>query len=369
MLKRLFLGCLIFWRLSLGLYAQNYLGDSYEPDSQAKPIPIQLGSWVSRALHGDDKDWFTLRPVSNGMIIAETIGDTDTVITLYKGNEEMASNDDNGDDINARLEYPVTSGVGYTICVSGFDETETGPYRFRATLEPIRDMGEPNDTPSQATPFTPGHKITAYFLDPDDVDWYRYTVPSTGTLVVYTEGNLDTLIIMYDSNDTVIAEDDDGGDGSNARVSARVSPGTVFIRVSSFDGQLGKYRLQGLLYEPAQPDRFENDAAKALAKDISPGASQERNFTDSSDEDWVRLRTAKLGTYDIYVKPADTKLDTFLELYSADDELIDVNDDWEDELHSRIRLELKPGTYYIRVTTISSDPLSNSAYVLSVTSR
>jgi hypothetical protein len=209
----------------------------------------------------------------------------------------------------------------------------------------------------------------AYFLDPDDVDWYRYTVPSAGTLVVYTEGSVDTLITMYDARNTLIAEDDDSGDNDNARVSARVTPGTVFIRVSSFDGQLGRYTLKGSLFEQAKPDRFENDDTKELAKDISVGASQERNFTDSSDEDWVRLRITQRGTYDIYVKAADSNLDTFLELYDAKDDLVDVNDDGEDELNARLRLELNPGIYYIKVTTINSDPINNSAYILSVTIR
>ncbi|WP_010253051.1 pre-peptidase C-terminal domain-containing protein [Treponema primitia] len=360
--------------LSFNLYAQNYAGDSYEPDSEAKPVPIQLGTWVSRALHAGDGDWFSIRPASDGLLIAETSGDTDTIITLYRRNEIIAQNDDNGDDINALLAYPVQSGVGYTICVEGYDESEIGPYRFRVSMEPIRDSGEPNDVPSQATPFSPGSPRTAYFLDPDDVDWYRYTVPSSGTLVVYTEGIIDTLITIYDAADNLLAEDDDSGENSNARASARVSPGTVFIRVSAYDGQLGKYTLQALLYEPAKPDRFENDDTKELAKDISVGASQERNFTDASDEDWVRLRITQRGIYDIYAKAADNTLDTYLELYNANDELIDANDDWTGDvregdiaLNARLWLELNPGTYYIKVSTLSSDPIVISAYVLSVT--
>jgi hypothetical protein len=377
MINRLLLGCFVFWLPCFSLYAQNYAGDPHEPDTQEKPVPVQLGTWVSRALHPGDADWFTLRPASSGLLIAETSGDTDTIITLYKGNDRVAQNDDNGDDVNGRLEYPVQSGVGYTICVEGYDETEAGPYRFMVSFEPIRDTGEPNNVPSQATPFSPGssretsrnNRLTAYFLDPDDVDWYRYTVPATGTLVVYTEGIMDTIITMYDSKDNLIAEDDDSGDNDNARASARVTPGTVFIRVSSYDGQLGKYTLQGLLFEPAKADRFENDDTKELAKDISVGASQERNFTDASDEDWARLRITQRGIYDIYAKGEDGALDTFLELYDAGDELVDVNDDWENELNARLRLELKPGTYYIKATTINTDPIDNSAYVLSVTAR
>jgi hypothetical protein len=324
---------------------------------------------MSRALHREDKDWFTIRPASPGILIAETGGDTDTIITLYRGNDVIAQNDDNMGDVTSLIEYPVTSGVDYTICVEGYDESETGPYRFVVSFEAIRDAGEPNDVPSQATPFSPGSAISAYFLTPYDLDWYRYMVPSPGILAIHTEGTVDTIITMYDSNDSLLAEDDDSGENANASVSAKVTPGMVFIRVSSYDGQLGKYTLKGLLYEPATPDRFENDDTAAGARDITPGSSQERNFTDASDEDWVRLRITRRGTYDIFAQAADDRLDTYLELYDSNDDLVDANDDWDEGWNARLRLEIEPGTYYIKVTTLSSNPIDNSAYVLSVTAR
>jgi hypothetical protein len=256
--------------------------------------------------------------------------------------------------------------VDYTLCVEGYDDDEAGPYRFMVSFESIRDVGEPNNVVSQATSFRPDSRITGYFLDQDDVDWYRVTVAAAGSLKVYTEGTMDTIILMYDANNELIAEDDDSGDNGNALVSAGVTPGTVFVRVSSYDGQLGRYTLRGLLFESAAPDRFEPDDTRALARDIAAGASQERNFTNSSDEDWARLRITQRGNYDIFAEAADDGLDTFLELYDSEENLVDANDDWGAGLDARLRLELAPGTYYIRASTISSDPLENSDYVLSV---
>jgi hypothetical protein len=352
--------------LGFGLFAQNSGDDPYEPDSREKPVAIQMGTWFSRSLHRGDQDWFALRPVSAGLLTAVTGGDTDTVITLCRGTEAVAQNDDNGDDITSLLEYPVQPGVDYVLCVEGYDEDEAGPYRFMASFESIRDAGEPNNSVSEATPFKPDSRLTGYLLDPDDVDWYSVAVAAEGALMVYTEGTVDTIILMYDAGNNLIAEDDDSGDSENALVSAGVAPGTVFIRVSSYDGQVGKYTLRGLFFEPAAPDRFEQDDARALAKDIAVGASQERNFTDPSDEDWARLRITQRGTYDIFAEAAEGALDTFLELYNAGDELIDANDDWMDGLNARLRLELNPGTYYIKARAVDMDPLANSDYVLSV---
>jgi hypothetical protein len=358
--------CVVFACLGSGLFAQNSGDDPYEPDSRERPVAVQMGTWFSRSLHRGDADWFVLRPVSTGLLIAVTGGDTDTVVTLYRRNEAVAQNDDNGSDITSLLEYPVQSGVDYLLCVEGYDDDEAGPYRFMVSFESIRDAGEPNNVVSQATSFRPESQITGYLLDPDDVDWYRVPVAVAGTLRIYTEGTMDTVLLMYDANEELLAENDDSGDNGNALVSARVTPGTVFVMVSSYDGQLGRYTLRGLLFETATPDRFEPDDTPALAKDLAVGASQERNFTDSSDEDWARLRIAQRGTYDIVAEAAEDSLDTFLELYDAEENLVDANDDWDDGSDARLRLELDPGTYYIKASTISSDPLENSDYVLRV---
>jgi hypothetical protein len=357
--------------LGFGLFAQTSGDDPYEPDSRERPVAVQLGTWFSRSLHRGDQDWFVLRPASSGLLIAVTGGDTDTVLTLYLDGEAMAQNDDyndEGDDFTSHLEYPVQAGMGYVFCVEGFEEDETGPYQFMVSFESIRDSGEPNNIISDATLFKPGNRITGYFLDPDDEDWYRVMVATAGALVVYTEGAMDTMILMYDLENNLLAAEDDGGDNLNAMVSARVRAGPVFIKVISLDGQLGKYTLRGLFFEPPEPDRFEPDDTMALAKDIGVGSSQERNFTDFFDEDWARLRITQRGTYDILAQAAEGPLDTFLELYDAGERLLEANDDWEEGADdARLRLELDPGTYYIKVRPIDMDPLKNSAYVLSVT--
>jgi hypothetical protein len=365
-MKRTVLAGALFACLISGLFAQSNGNDAYEPDSRDKPVAVQMGIWYSRTLHQGDQDWFALRPASTGLLIAVTGGDTDTVITLYRGDEIEAQNDDNGDDVASLLEYPVLAGTDYVLCVEGYDEDEAGPYRFMVSFESIRDPGEPNDTISQATAFSPGSRISAYFLDPDDEDWYRVAIAKAGALTVYTEGAMDTVILMYDGGNKLIAEDDDSGEGGNAKVSARVAPGTVFIRVSAYDGQLGRYTLRGLFFEPPEPDRFEQDNSRILAQNIGVGESQERNFTDSSDEDWARLRITQRGTYVILAEAEDSALDTFLELYDLAGKLVDANDDWNEGLDARLRLDLDPGLYYIKATTLNDDPIANSNYVLSV---
>jgi len=85
-------------------------------------------------------------------------------------------------------------------------------------------------TQSQITAISPGEQIFAV-----DTAYYKVTVPST-TLVVYTEGDADTQVAIYNSSAKTIAEDDDSGDDYNARISVQVPAGTYYIRVDFYGG-------------------------------------------------------------------------------------------------------------------------------------
>ena len=63
----------------------------------------------------------------------------------------------------------------------------------------------------------------------------------SGTLTVYTTGSTDTYGFIFDSSGNVLAENDDGGEGWNFRVSASVSAGTYYIQVGGFE--TGDYTL------------------------------------------------------------------------------------------------------------------------------
>jgi hypothetical protein len=355
----------------LCVYAQDVLPDTYEPDSRTKRVVVQIGSWVSRTLTLSDEDWFVITPSSQGLLTAETAGDTDTIMELYDGVSRVAENDDYGSGSNSRIEYPVEPGVAYTVMVRGYDKDVSGSYRFRASLEPIpEDRAEPNDTRVQATSLTLGVSVTGYFLSPRDTDWYCLTIPAEGGLFsVHTRGAIDTILELYDSRENLIAEDDDSGDNENAWLDAVVQAGTVYIKASAYEGQIGRYTLHTELRETPPMDRFEDDNSIAASKDIQIGASQDRNFTTASDEDWVRLRITRQSTYEIRAQAEDGILDTYLELYDQNEELIAKDDDSGDNYDACITTPLSPGVYYILVTTIDSGHLDNNSYTLSVTSK
>jgi hypothetical protein len=229
------------------------------------------------------------------------------------------------------------------------------------------DTAEPNDTREQATAIGIGDTVTGYFLTPEDVDWYTITAPGAGRLLVYTTGTMDTLLEVYDRRGELISSDDDGGYQGNAKLVAGISgAGPVYIMVNAYQGTTGRYDLHTQLLESVNPDPFENDDSLASAKDIQPGAAQERNFTSASDEDWVRLQIKTGGTYGIGAMAADNYLDTLIQLFDAAGELIAQDDDSGGNWNAFLTISLNPGTYYIKISTVDKDPLENNNYTLSV---
>jgi hypothetical protein len=346
--------------------------DSYEPDSRDAPVPLEIGgSGISRTIHQGDEDWFRVQIDTSGILILETDSSIDTYLELYAGDSgsssKLASNDDGGRSLNARLEYFVEAGKTYIAKVRGVGG-DTGTYRLTAVFnaQPA-DSAEPNDTKETATSVTLDTPVTANFASASDVDWYKLEAPEEGgVLTVYTEGNMDTEITLYDEAGSILAEDDDSGSRWNARVSIQTAGGTLYIRVIEVDGDRGPYTLQTLLTKSGPQDDYEPDNSRETAKDIEIGSSQARTFTTAKDIDWVTFTVTEAGSYRIRTIGADRNLDTYIELFDENGEYLDEDDDGGDCFDSRLIVPLDPGTYCISIRTLNDDLLDNNAYTLEV---
>ena len=105
--------------------------------------------------------------------------------------------------------------------------------------EPLDD----GDSPAAAILVVVGESVEGE-LSAGDIDYFRVTVSSPGTLVASTTGSTDTYGVIEDSSGNVLNENDDGGEGHNFRVSAEVEPGTYYILVRGFESSTtGDYTL------------------------------------------------------------------------------------------------------------------------------
>ena len=99
------------------------------------------------------------------------------------------------------------------------------------------------DTLSEATQVALGSS-TAGSLLAGDIDYFRVTVSSLGTLVAYTTGGTDTYGSIWDGSGSVLAEDDESGERSNFLVFTSVGAGTYYIEVRGYSSSTtGNYTL------------------------------------------------------------------------------------------------------------------------------
>jgi hypothetical protein len=155
-----------------------------------------------------------------------------------------------------------------------------------------------------------------------------------------------------------LVSNDDGGSGSNARIRQQVRSGERYVaRVRGYGNETGNYGFRAWISETISADEYEDDNDADSAKEISIGTPQQHTFTTGSDIDWVTFRIDRAGRYEIRARGVNsTRLDTYIELYDRDLNLIDENDDGGESYDSRLSVNLQAGTYFLQVECLDSEP-------------
>lgn len=113
------------------------------------------------------------------------------------------------------------------------------------------DNYEPDNTVSQATSISL-NESQSHYLSTSDEDWYSFTASSGTKYRIYTTGNTDTYLTLYESNgSSVIADNDDddyatSSDDYNASIYWEcTSSGTYKFKVEGFDSsETGSYSIK-----------------------------------------------------------------------------------------------------------------------------
>lgn len=149
----------------------------------------------------------------------------------------------------------------------------------------------PSDTSTTAN-IAVGGCVTEMLETVGDSAWFRIELRKDQTISVSLEGSGatpvgDTYLRLYDSNGTLIAENDDGGTGLNSllRFTAN-SAGTYYIEADSWNGgSLGEYTLAVTEAQPLQVFSLDEIAGHLprVTRAATNGRSPPRqSFTSSS---------------------------------------------------------------------------------------
>lgn len=235
--------------------------DAYELDNErgtARPIELNGTQRHSLCLNEPgvaDRDWVTFVAGGNkvySLFTSALTGPTDTVITLYdEAGRFLAENDDAipGQGLASRLDYTFNgnaiyflrirdrngnSGTGYEYTLTftsqgGLPPTGTAtttptpnPNSPTPTMGPCNDGYETDGLPTEAKDILIGTTQRHLICPASDADWVRFYARAGKVYTIRTANlgpGLDSYMFLFDSNGTtVLAQNDDGGDGVASRI-------------------------------------------------------------------------------------------------------------------------------------------------------
>ena len=309
------------------------------------PQELRLGGVpVPGNLASDSEVWYSVRPASNGFLVVETTGDTDTYLEAYDERRNLITeNDDGGENYNARIEMFVNSGRTYLFKLRGYGGHATGPYRIWASLESPPAAIELRFNSERQDSVSPGAR-----------NWYSVRTTAAGYITVETTGGeLDTYMYLYDSRYNQLEENDDGGTGLNARIEILAEANqTYYFVVRAYGSEVsGQYGIWAS-YEPI-PQDTERNTDRSRAVTVRLGEAIPVFFHSPNESRWYRYEATRNPT--VFVVQTRGRLDTTLILYDNRGNMISEDSySGENYGNSLIHERLSPGTYFIEVRTFTN---------------
>jgi hypothetical protein len=231
-------------------------GDPYEPDNSpedANRLTLGGDPISSYILPPTDEDWYLIDivevPAENTILSIETSGDLDTFLDLYdEDGIELLSNDDGGEEENARIDMFLEAPGRFFVKVTHYDRSDQGEYFIFADFASATpDQYEPDDSRGEAKRISFGEPQKKNFTPSDDQDWVTFELFETSTVVIRTYGDADTFVKLFDRVGNMVAEDDDSGGDYNAYIERMLQRGQYYVRVHQveIDSAFGaEYQLE-----------------------------------------------------------------------------------------------------------------------------
>ncbi|MCD6338941.1 MAG: pre-peptidase C-terminal domain-containing protein, partial [Verrucomicrobia bacterium] len=112
-------------------------------DSPATATVVTPGSSIDGNIESaGDEDYFRIDLMQNGMLIVYTTGGTDTYGSLLDSSgDELATDDDSGEDRNFLIERRVTAGT-YYVRVRHYSSADRGMYLLKVYFSPVQFVGQ-----------------------------------------------------------------------------------------------------------------------------------------------------------------------------------------------------------------------------------
>lgn len=290
--------------------------------------PLRAGSDIADFLRGEGKRYRIDVRETGYYVIDMRSSEFDSMLEL-SGNGVAASNDDGGDNLNARLRVPLEPGT-YTLHAKSANDSATGMFELSLSTGALpagvrlRNSGDLS---------TDGNALTGALAGSAREYQLRVTQPSRVVIDLSSE-DFDTVLEL--AGNGVSQENDDGPDGTNSRLTAILQPGTYQVRARSLsDGGSGLFRLS------ATREAF--DAGNLRNGGPLPFDTTLVGMLSGRPLEYA-LVVAQAG--DVVIDMTSDEIDTVLELHRDGDKVAE-DDDGGGNGNARLGASVRPGTYTV----------------------
>ena len=170
----------------------------------------------------------------------------------------------------------LTNGTGYDVQVRAVTSSAAA-WSAIATGTPA----EHGDTLADATEVTPGTQVGGSIDPGTDADYFKVVLTRSTGLIIFTDGNLDTVGELLKSDGTAIDTNDDGYLSHGIRNFAiwdSLTAGTYYIKVTSYNEATGSY----VLFIRSIAD----STSRSNAQTMSLGDHRNGLIDPLGDQDW-----------------------------------------------------------------------------------
>jgi hypothetical protein len=164
-------------------------------------------------------------------------------------NALVAENDDGGDGTDALVTASLPRNGRYRVVARSFGEREASGY-YELSLATAGDMARPGRAAELREGETVFGRLEAgdsLLGDSTFADVFTFRAPRDGDVVIdLRSSEFDAYLVVKDAEGVTQSTDDDGGDGTDARVTMRVAGGVTYrIFANSYgqDRDTGTYRI------------------------------------------------------------------------------------------------------------------------------
>jgi len=168
----------------------------------------------------------------------------------------------------------------------------------------------------------------------EEDQWFSIRPYENGLVVVETSGDTDTYLEAYDASCTLLAENDDGGEDLNARLSIPVEAGKTYL-----------FKLRG--YEESDSGTYQIRASFGTIRELRLGTWVYGTLREDENQ-WFSIQASGAGTV---VVETSGNSDTYLEAYDLSGSVIADDDDSGEDYNARLEIFVEAGkTYHVKLS-------------------